>query len=84
MPLYESNVNSDKYILSWCKNSDNVLNNEKNDTVNDNKNNINKKNSIIKLERKSSPHNRISKQIKENLEEKNNKEKYNIYKTKGK
>ena len=69
--LTKKNIIIDKYILSWCKNSDNVLNNEKNDAVNDNKNNINKKNSIIKLERKSSPHNRISKQIKENLEEKN-------------
>ena len=74
--LNKNKINLDNYILSWCRSENShTLKKEHSTIINNNQINNNK---TQKLQRKSSPPNKIYKKIKESLDDKNKPNNYSI------
>ena len=77
--LSKNKINLDNYILSWCRNDNNhTLKKDHSTVINNNQINNNKNNKTQRLQRKTSPPNKIYKKIKESLDDKNKSHNYSI------
>ena len=77
--LSKNKINLDNYILSWCRNDNNhTLKKDHSTVINNNQINNNQNNKTQRLQRKTSPPNKIYKKIKESLDDKNKSHNYSI------
>ena len=77
--LSKNKINLDNYILSWCRNDNNhTLKKDHSTVINNNQINNNQNNKTQRLQRKTSPPNKIYKKIKESLDYKNKSHNYSI------
>ena len=77
--LNKNKINIDNYILSWLRKDNNhTLKKDHSTIINNNQINNNPKNKTQKMQRKTSPKNKIYKKIKESIDDKNKSHNYSI------